>query len=92
MLKRYESWSGQKVNLDKSRAFFSTNTITSVKEEILSALGVGEAKGDERYLGNPLFVSRNKFKDFSFLKEKLWKRLEGWKAKFPSRAGRATLV
>ncbi|XP_024033121.1 uncharacterized protein LOC112095413 [Morus notabilis] len=83
---------GKKVNLDKSCAFFSTNTIPSVKEEILSALWVGEAKGDERYLGNPLFVSRNKVKDFSFLKEKLWKRLEGWNAKFLPRAGRTTLV
>uniref|UniRef100_A0A2N9HKH4 Reverse transcriptase zinc-binding domain-containing protein n=1 Tax=Fagus sylvatica TaxID=28930 RepID=A0A2N9HKH4_FAGSY len=45
-----------------------------------------------RYLGVPLFLSRNKSKDFAFVKEKLEARTNGWKSKSLSWMGRATLI
>lgn len=46
----------------------------------------------ERYLGNPLFLSQNRSKDFEFLKTKVQNRLESWKSKLLSQASRTTLV
>jgi hypothetical protein len=49
------------------------------------------AKG-VRYFGVPLFLSRNKSKDFAFFKEKLEACTNGWKSKSLSWMGRATLI
>ncbi|KAF4365752.1 hypothetical protein F8388_003421 [Cannabis sativa] len=46
----------------------------------------------EKYFGNPFFVSARKRHDFSFLKNKILNRLEGWRAKQLSQAGRLTLI
>jgi hypothetical protein len=40
----------------------------------------------------PLFISPNKTKDFSFVKEKLESQISGWKCKSLSWMGRATLI
>lgn len=51
-----------------------------------------ELKEDIKYLGSPLFVSRNKNASFKELKEKVYNRLEGWMSKTLSRAGKTTLI
>jgi hypothetical protein len=45
-----------------------------------------------KYLGAPLFTTRRRTKDFKYLKEKLEARLNGWRSKSLSWAGRHTLI
>ncbi|XP_074373526.1 uncharacterized protein LOC141713854 [Apium graveolens] len=44
------------------------------------------------YLGLPSLVGRSKKRVFGFIKERMWKRLQGWKAKKISRAGKIVLI
>lgn len=44
------------------------------------------------YLGPPILVGRSKYKNFSWLKEKVWQRVSNWKNRFLSQAGREVLV
>jgi hypothetical protein len=58
----------------------------------MQCLGLGlEAKGG-KYLGLPLYVGRSKQKCFEYLKEKIWKRIQGWKERFLSAAGKELLL
>lgn len=49
-------------------------------------------KQHEKYLGLPSLVWRNKKANFSDIKEKLSKKLVGWKGKFISKAGKEVLI
>ena len=46
----------------------------------------------EKYLGLPAFVGRAKKQSFIYLKERVWKKLQGWKEKIISQAGREVLI
>lgn len=49
-------------------------------------------KQHERYLGLPSLVGRNKKNTFREIKEKLAKKLAGWKEKLLSKAGKEVLI
>lgn len=91
-LKKYKDWSVQRISKPKSGVLFSPNTPCALRKQILAKLEINLVTRGERYLGNPLIFSRNRRSDFHFLKEKVMKRLEGWKARFLSRAGRTTRI
>ena len=91
-LNRYCAWSGQLLNCQKSAILFSRNVDFSTQFEIRELLQMAEMDRSARYLGNPLILSKNHYNDFHFLKERLLKRIERWKTKFLSRAGRTTLI
>ena len=58
-------------------------------------LGGLEIKQYEKYLGLPSFVGRQKKKkktSFEFIKEKVWRKLQGWEEKLLSQAGREVLI
>ncbi|MCI87058.1 RNA-directed DNA polymerase (Reverse transcriptase), partial [Trifolium medium] len=42
--------------------------------------------GTGRYLGMPSMIGRNKKALFSYLKERMWKRIQGWSGKHLSKA------
>lgn len=44
------------------------------------------------YLGLPSLVGRSKKGVFRFLKERVWKRVQGWNVKLLSKAGKAVLI
>uniref|UniRef100_A0A803Q763 Reverse transcriptase n=1 Tax=Cannabis sativa TaxID=3483 RepID=A0A803Q763_CANSA len=46
----------------------------------------------EKHLGNPFLFGRCKRKDFNFLKTKIWDRLEGWRVRSLSKAGRVVYI
>jgi hypothetical protein len=52
---------------------------------------VDEAFSD-RYLGLPVHLSRSITLAFDYLKERIWKKIQGWKEKFLSRVGKEILI
>ena len=46
----------------------------------------------ETYLGLPTMVGRAKYQYFAYFKDKVWRKLQGWKGKLLSRAGKEILI
>ncbi|XP_065619131.1 uncharacterized protein LOC136063137 [Quercus suber] len=92
ILSSYENVSGQKLNRDKTALFFSKSTPSDVQRQIMETLGVSELTQYEEYLGLLAMVGRNKRVSFDKLKQRVWKRLQGWEGKLLSQAGREVLI
>ena len=92
ILGKYERASGQKINSEKTSLFFSNNTSNVSKEEIKNLLGVAEIKEYERYLGLPTVVGRKKKASLNFIKDRVWGKLQGWKEKLLSQAGKEVFL
>ena len=46
----------------------------------------------EKYLGLPTLVGRAKYHSFAYLKDRVWKKLQGWKGTILSRGGKEVLI
>ena len=46
----------------------------------------------ESYLGLPTLIGRSKYHTFSFIKDRVWKKLQGWKGMMLSKAGKEVLI
>jgi len=82
ILKFYAEASGQCINMKKSSIYFSSYTSPQKRELIKAILGVSEVERFESYLGLPTLVGWRKYHTFSFLKDRVWKKLQGGKEKF----------
>ena len=92
ILKVYEHASGQQLNRAKTSLFFSRNTLYEIQEEIKERFGAQVIKQHEKYLGLLSLVGKNKRSTFNEIKEKLCKKLAGWKEKLLSKAGKEVLI
>ena len=54
----------------------------------MSVLGVKEVERFETYLGLSTLVGRVKYQTFSYLKDRVWKKLQGWKGCLLSKVGK----
>uniref|UniRef100_A0A803NXZ1 Reverse transcriptase domain-containing protein n=1 Tax=Cannabis sativa TaxID=3483 RepID=A0A803NXZ1_CANSA len=81
LLNKFEKALGQKVNLNKSSIFFSSNTDDGVHHTILSTLHMRATDDHNFYLGLPSVIGGNKTMAFGFLKEKVRKRIQNWDSK-----------
>ena len=63
-----------------------------MKHEINVAFDVPEIMQYEKYLGLPSFVGKRKKTSFNYIKEKIWKKLQGREGKSLSQAGREVLL
>ncbi|XP_050256732.1 uncharacterized mitochondrial protein AtMg00310-like [Quercus robur] len=61
---------------------------TPIKE----ALGVPMVQQYEKYLGLPSFIGRKKKDSFDNIKQRVWKKLQGWEGKLLSQAEREILI
>jgi hypothetical protein len=91
-LKRFADYSGLKVNINKSKVFFSSTTRRGKISSIVSSTGINRTLSLEKYLGFPMMHGRLKRCDFEFLEEKISKRLASWQHNLLNKAGRMTLV
>ena len=63
-----------------------------MRAEIKDTLGVPEIRHYEKYLGIPSLVGRHKKASFDYIKERVWRKLQGWEEKLLSQAGREVLI
>ncbi|XP_075665535.1 uncharacterized protein LOC142635224 [Castanea sativa] len=88
----YEQASGQQINRGKTTLFFRKVVAEETKEEIINLLGVPEVKEYEKYLGLPAVVGRKRKASLNYIKERVWNKLQGWKERLLSQAGREVLL
>lgn len=79
ILQTYEFLSGQQINLDKSEISFSRGLGHEVRNDIQAYLGMEEVRSHDKYLGLPTIFDRSKKISFSGIRDRIWKKLQGWK-------------
>ncbi|GAU34638.1 hypothetical protein TSUD_394290 [Trifolium subterraneum] len=82
----YEQASGQEINLVKSEVFISRNMSHAAKEDLSRILGVKLVLDTGIYLGLPSLVGRSKKTIFSYIKGRIWKRINSWRGRALSKA------
>ena len=92
LLSVYEDVSGQKINKDKTALFFSKSVTEANRQIIKGILGVREIRHYEKYLGLPSLTGKGKRASFNYIKERVWRKLQGWEGKLLSQAGREVLI
>lgn len=84
--------SGQKVSLEKSKIFFSTNVHRDLAELISDESGIKSTHDLGKYLGMPILQKRINKDTFGEIIQRANSRLSGWRGRFLSFAGRLTLT
>ena len=92
VLDLYAVASSQCINFEKSSVYFSSNTSRVQRDWIKNALRVREVEKFESYLGLPTLIGQSKYQAFYFLKERVWKKIQGWKGKLLSKAGKEVFI
>ncbi|WVZ50961.1 hypothetical protein U9M48_002159, partial [Paspalum notatum var. saurae] len=89
-----QTWvcSGQTINKEKSSVMFSKNTDVTAKQQFMATLDISTEARNEKYLGLPVYMGRSKKQTFSYLKDRIWQRIQGWKEKLLSKAGKEVLI
>jgi hypothetical protein len=91
-LTKYCLWSGQSINNGKSSIRFSSNTHPSTAALILDILPFSPSHTKSIYLGLPILFGSSKTAAFQNIIEKVKSKVEGWRAKSLSQAGRLVLI
>jgi hypothetical protein len=92
ILNLYEECSRQMINRDKSTIMFSSNTRENDRVQVMQALNIQKQTMNDRYLGMLVHVGQRRSKVFAYLKERIWLRIQGWKEKMLSWAGKEILI
>ena len=83
--------SGQKINNDKSRVYFSPNVNLEKRTELCEILGFRSTPSLGKYLGFPI-KHLGTPQDFGHIIDRIKSKLAGWKANLLSFAGRVVLT
>ncbi|XP_058783149.1 uncharacterized protein LOC131657807 [Vicia villosa] len=92
ILDLYAKAAGQEINMSKSEVFFSRNLSVPAQEDLAKVMGVRHVLGTGIYLGLPSLIGRSKKATFSFVKDRIWKRINSWRGRYLSRAGKETMI
>ncbi|XP_042946095.1 uncharacterized protein LOC122279481 [Carya illinoinensis] len=91
-LYKYEAWTGQVLNKEKSPIFFSKRILVPRKHSLLYFTGFTDGSFPFKYLGVPIVDGRLKACDFGELLGKLTNKIAGWKMKILSVSSRTILL
>lgn len=92
ILNSYEATSGQRINNNKSELSCSQNVLSTRFEELTRLLEVKAVESHDKYLGFPTLIGRSKTQIFKFVRDRVWKKLKGWKERALSQVGREVLI
>ncbi|KAK2438202.1 hypothetical protein QL285_023013 [Trifolium repens] len=92
LLKTYGDASGQEIKLSKSEVFFSRNLSLLAQEDLSRMMGVRLVLGTGNYLGLPSMIGRKKKEVFAYIKDRIWKRINSWRGRALSRAGKEVMI
>ena len=84
--------SGLKISKEKSIIFFSPNVSMEDKLDIVNLTEIDEIHFFGNYLGFPLIHKGRRRNEFHFVVERVQAKLNGWKSKCLSPAGRLVLI
>lgn len=90
--KAFSEATGLSINAHKSSAFFSANSSSQLKGEILGVLGMKEMDPATQYLGLPAFWGSSKKEAMGFIKDKIMSKVRGWANKQLNQAGKEVLI
>ncbi len=76
-VEKFCGWSGLSVNIENSRLFVSKGVHSQFCRQVKNMWGFKKLASDVQYLSLPPFLSANKSKAFSFVKERLNTRICG---------------
>ncbi|XP_045800250.1 uncharacterized protein LOC123894326 [Trifolium pratense] len=62
------------------------------KEDLSGVLGVRHVLGTGIYLGLPSMIGRSKKITFSYIKDRIWKRINSWRGRALSKAGKEVMI
>ncbi|XP_026410488.1 uncharacterized protein LOC113305688 [Papaver somniferum] len=88
----FSKFSGQSINFDKSRLSFSPKTNPNVMNQIASILNIRRMALQDKYLGVPLLIQKNKVETFDHLSGRFGNRLALWNGKHLNMPGRTVLA
>lgn len=91
-INRFCEASGQKMNKNKTRVYFSRNVHISRGISLSHTMGIGLTGDLGKYLGIPLLHKKASYLTFAPVIEKTKNRLSGWKRSCLNMAGRSTLI
>ena len=80
------------LNVANSDLFCSSNMPSVEQQHLASALKVNLVSKPSKHLGLNFKLKGKRVADFHYLVDKLSSKLQGWKAKLLSQAGRTTLI
>lgn len=92
LLNTYMNVSGQCINVSKSGLLCSSDVDDRKKSDIAAILKMPFCSSPSKYLGLLGEWQRSKTQALQWLKERIWNKLQGWKEKFLSPAGKETLI
>jgi hypothetical protein len=92
ILTLYEQVSGQTINKEKSDVLFGANTKETDQIALKEILQINSEAMSDKYLGLPVHVGQSRSGTFSYLKDRVWQRILGWKKKMLSKAGKEILI
>lgn len=92
ILDKYAMASGQIVNLEKSTMVFSPNASQDIISAVQQVMSFQVVEKFDKYLGLAARIGRSKVEVFSYLKERVWSRVQGWSEKQLSMAGWEVLI
>lgn len=92
ILEDYARVSGQMINFEKSSMVFSAGVAEERRDQIASILGVKVVAKLDKYLGMPSVIGQSKQQIFRVIRERIWKRINGWGEKTLSKAGNEVLI
>ncbi|XP_058755425.1 uncharacterized protein LOC131628603 [Vicia villosa] len=87
-----KSHGGQDINLSKSEVFFSRNISISAQKDLANIMGVCHVLGTGTYLGLPSLIGRSKKVIFGYVKDKIWKKINYWRGRPVSKAGKEVMI